>query len=46
VLLLHGFPETRLMWHEVAPALTNEYSVVCADLGTQPVPLAMPASQV
>jgi len=32
VLLLHGFPETHLMWHRVAPALAQQFSVVCADL--------------
>jgi haloacetate dehalogenase len=32
LLLLHGFPETHLMWHRVAPALAAEFTVVCADL--------------
>jgi haloacetate dehalogenase len=32
LLLLHGFPETHLMWHGVAPALADEFTVVCADL--------------
>jgi haloacetate dehalogenase len=32
LLLLHGFPETHLMWHQVAPALADEFTVVCADL--------------
>jgi haloacetate dehalogenase len=32
VLLLHGFPETHLMWRGVAPALAREFTVVCADL--------------
>lgn len=32
VLLLHGYPETHLMWHKVAPALARDYTVVCADL--------------
>lgn len=32
LLLLHGFPETHLMWHAIAPALAQEFSVVCADL--------------
>lgn len=32
VLLLHGFPQTHLMWHAVAPALAADYTVVCADL--------------
>jgi len=32
LLLLHGFPETHLMWHRVAPMLTPHFTVVCADL--------------
>ena len=32
VLLLHGYPQTHVMWHRVAPALTHAYTVVCADL--------------
>ncbi len=32
VLLLHGFPETMLMWRDVAPRLADQHAVVCADL--------------
>ena len=32
VLMLHGYPETHVMWHKVAPALARDYTVVCADL--------------
>jgi haloacetate dehalogenase len=32
LLLLHGFPETHLMWRGVAPALARRFTVVCADL--------------
>ncbi len=32
VLLLHGYPETSAMWHGVAPALAERFSVVLADL--------------
>jgi haloacetate dehalogenase len=32
VLLLHGFPETHLMWRLVAPMLARDFFVVCADL--------------
>src|SRR5216110_2703498 len=32
LLLLHGFPETHLMWHRIAPALAEHFTVVCADL--------------
>ena len=32
ILLLHGFPQTHLMWHGVAPLLAEQFTVVCADL--------------
>jgi haloacetate dehalogenase len=32
LLLLHGFPQTHVMWHRVAPSLAEELTVVCADL--------------
>jgi len=32
LLLLHGFPQTHLMWRKVAPLLARKFSVVCADL--------------
>ena len=32
VLLLHGFPQTHLMWHKIAPRLAREFTVVAADL--------------
>jgi haloacetate dehalogenase len=32
VLLLHGFPQTHLMWHPVAPRLAEHHTVVAADL--------------
>jgi haloacetate dehalogenase len=32
VLLLHGYPQTQAMWHRVAPALAEEFTVVLADL--------------
>jgi haloacetate dehalogenase len=32
LLLLHGFPETHVMWHRIAPALAEDFTVVCADL--------------
>lgn len=32
LLLLHGFPETHVMWHRVASALAEQFSVVAADL--------------
>jgi haloacetate dehalogenase len=32
LLLLHGFPQTHLMWHPVAAALAERHTVVAADL--------------
>lgn len=32
LLLLHGFPETHLMWRDIAPILAQRYTVICADL--------------
>jgi haloacetate dehalogenase len=32
VLFLHGFPETHLMWRDVAPRLVRHFTVICADL--------------
>ena len=32
VLLLHGYPQTMVCWHEIAPSLAKDYTVVCADL--------------
>jgi len=32
LLLLHGYPQTHIMWHLVAPVLAEHFTVVCADL--------------
>ncbi len=32
LLLLHGNPQTHAMWHAVAPALAERFTVVCPDL--------------
>jgi haloacetate dehalogenase len=32
LLLLHGYPQSRLMWHAVAPVLAAGHTVVAADL--------------
>lgn len=32
LLLLHGFPQSRHIWHRVAPQLTDKYTVVVFDL--------------
>ncbi|YBV97920.1 alpha/beta hydrolase [Phyllobacteriaceae bacterium JZ32] len=45
LLLLHGFPQTHLMWRDVAPLLARDFTVVCADLrgyGRSGCPAALP----
>ena len=32
LLLLHGHPQTRAIWHRVAPALAQRHTLVAADL--------------
>src|SRR4051812_2463751 len=32
VLLLHGYPQTHVTWHRVAPVLAERFTVVCPDL--------------
>ncbi len=32
LLLLHGYPQTHVMWHRVAPRLAEDFTVVAADL--------------
>ncbi|MFE7129841.1 alpha/beta fold hydrolase [Streptomyces sp. NPDC057638] len=32
VVLLHGFPQTHLMWRHVAGRLADEHTVICPDL--------------
>ena len=32
LLLLHGYPESHLMWHKVAPPLAKHFTVVAPDL--------------
>lgn len=32
LLLLHGNPQTHVMWHKIAPRLAEEFTVVAADL--------------
>jgi len=32
LLLLHGHPQTHVMWHAVAPRLARDFTVVAADL--------------
>lgn len=32
LLLLHGYPETHVMWHKLAPRLQDEFALVIPDL--------------
>ncbi len=32
LLMLHGYPQTHVMWHKVAPRLAQDFTVVVADL--------------
>lgn len=32
LLLLHGFPQTHVMWRSTAPLLARQFTIVCADL--------------
>ncbi len=32
LLLLHGYPQTHVMWHKIAPMLANDFTVVVPDL--------------
>ena len=32
VLLLHGYPQTHVLWHELAPRLAEDFTVVAADM--------------
>ncbi|BAT57899.1 fluoroacetate dehalogenase [Variibacter gotjawalensis] len=45
LLLLHGHPQTNVMWHRVAPALAEKYSLILPDLpgyGWSAAPKAKP----
>ena len=32
LLLLHGYPQTHVMWHKVAALLQDRFTMICADL--------------
>ncbi len=32
VLLLHGYPQTHVAWHRIAPELARHFTVICPDL--------------
>lgn len=32
LLLLHGYPQTHLLWRKIAPALARDFTVICPDM--------------
>jgi len=49
LLLLHGYPQTHVMWHKTAPALARDFTVVAPDLrgyGDSSKPKSDPAHYV
>lgn len=43
LLLLHGYPQTHVIWHQLAPHLAERFTVVCPDLrgyGASSTPVA------
>ena len=32
LLLLHGYPQTHVMWHRIAPRLAQHFTVIATDL--------------
>ena len=45
LLLLHGYPQTHLIWHRVAPKLAQQFTVVLTDLrgyGASDKPVGLP----
>jgi len=32
LLVLHGHPQTHVMWHKIAPRLAEDFTVICPDL--------------
>lgn len=48
IQLLHGYPQSMVMWHRVAPRLAEQYTVVLADLrgyGASGKPASDPSHQ-
>jgi haloacetate dehalogenase len=44
LLLLHGNPQTHVMWHRVAPTLARRFTVICPDLRGYGFSLKPPAT--
>ena len=32
LLMLHGYPQSHVMWHKIAPRLAEDFTVVAPDL--------------
>jgi haloacetate dehalogenase len=32
LLMLHGYPQTHVMWHRIAPVLAQKYTLIICDL--------------
>ena len=32
LLLLHGYPQSHIMWHKVAPSLSEKFNLIIPDL--------------
>ncbi|MFV9506229.1 MAG: alpha/beta fold hydrolase [Oscillochloridaceae bacterium umkhey_bin13] len=32
LLLIHGYPQTHVMWHKLAPRLANQFTIIAPDL--------------
>ena len=45
LLLLHGYPQTHLMWHKTAPELSKYFTVVVADLRGYGSSLVLPGGK-
>jgi len=48
LLLLHGYPQTHVMWHKVAPLLASDFALVLPDLrgyGDSAKPPSLPDAQ-
>jgi len=49
VLMLHGYPQTHVLWHKVAPQLITDYRVLAPDMrgyGDSSKPAATPGDHV
>src|SRR5450631_2866095 len=46
LLLLHGFSETHVMWHRVAPQLADSFTLIIADLRAMAGPICRRATAI